>query len=257
MICEEILAKKDYYEILGVEKTASEEDIKKQYKSLALKLHPDKNRSHKSTEAFKKVTQAFSCLLNKEKRKIYDEHGNEEGFRTRYKDYFKDEDEMDPEDIYEFFLYGRVNRDRRRRRGQQAEPEYGRWFMVAQFMPVIVMVILSTYMNFKAPSEPTFTLEPNRVHTFRRTTFNPEVEYYVMPTNDEKLLEYYNDPEFEKKVIESYRGKLTAECRVIRQKKFDLEANKKKASEQDEINRLEDEISSLNFASCELLKELE
>ena len=80
-ICNEILKKTDYYEIIGVPKTATEEEIKKNYKKLALKLHPDKNHSPQATEAFKKVTQAFSCLSNKEKRKVYDEHGTEENFK--------------------------------------------------------------------------------------------------------------------------------------------------------------------------------
>lgn len=222
-----------------------------------MKLHPDKNRSPKATEAFKKVTQAFSCLSNKEKRKIYDEHGNEEGFKSRYKDYFKDEEEMDPEDVFEFFFYGRVNTERRRRRGRQPAPEHGgRWFMIAQLMPIIIMVIISAYMNFKTPSEPIFSLEPKEPYTFRRTTSSPEVEYYVVPTNDNRFIEYYESPEFEKQVIDLYRDKLNKECRMTRQKKFNLEDAKKEASDQDEINRLEDEISDLNFASCELLKEL-
>jgi curved DNA-binding protein CbpA len=50
-----VLAKKDYYEILGVQRTAVEEELKKSYKKLALKFHPDKNRAPNATEAFKKV----------------------------------------------------------------------------------------------------------------------------------------------------------------------------------------------------------
>jgi DnaJ-class molecular chaperone len=50
-----VLAKKDYYEILGVQRTAIEEELKKSYKKLALKFHPDKNRAPNATEAFKKV----------------------------------------------------------------------------------------------------------------------------------------------------------------------------------------------------------
>lgn len=55
-ICNDILKQKDYYEILGVSKTASEEEIKKAYRKLSLKVHPDKNKAPKSTEAFKKVS---------------------------------------------------------------------------------------------------------------------------------------------------------------------------------------------------------
>ena len=54
--CKEIIGKKDYYEILGVGKTADENESKKAYKKLALKFHPDKNRAPQATDAFKKVS---------------------------------------------------------------------------------------------------------------------------------------------------------------------------------------------------------
>jgi DnaJ-domain-containing protein 1 len=53
--CEELIKKNDYYEILGVMKAASEEDIKRAYKKLAIQFHPDKNRSSHAADAFKKV----------------------------------------------------------------------------------------------------------------------------------------------------------------------------------------------------------
>jgi DnaJ-class molecular chaperone len=75
-----VIAKKDYYEILGLTKGATEEDLKKAYKKLALKFHPDKNRAPNATDAFKKISTAFACLNNPEKRRIYDQHGSEEDF---------------------------------------------------------------------------------------------------------------------------------------------------------------------------------
>lgn len=63
----------DYYKILGIEKNASKEDIKKAYKKLAIKYHPDKNSGELlSEEIFKKVKKAYETLINDEKRKIYD-----------------------------------------------------------------------------------------------------------------------------------------------------------------------------------------
>jgi DnaJ family protein B protein 12 len=66
------LSKKNYYSILGIEQTASEDEIKKAYKKLAIKLHPDKNHAPQSSDAFKKVSAAYVCLTDKEKKKIYD-----------------------------------------------------------------------------------------------------------------------------------------------------------------------------------------
>ena len=81
-MCREILQKKNYYDILGVQKKASEEEIKKSYKKLAIKLHPDKNQAPKATEAFKKVSVAYACLTDTEKRKYYDMTGDEPGSNT-------------------------------------------------------------------------------------------------------------------------------------------------------------------------------
>jgi molecular chaperone DnaJ len=64
---------KDYYKILEVEKTASPEDIKKSYRALALKFHPDKNPNNKEAEdKFKELSEAYEILSDPEKRKKYD-----------------------------------------------------------------------------------------------------------------------------------------------------------------------------------------
>ena len=75
---ERLAKKKDYYGILGVSKTSSEEEIKKAYKKLALKYHPDRNRSKTDAEQdeaskkFKDVAEAYGVLSDKDKRKKYD-----------------------------------------------------------------------------------------------------------------------------------------------------------------------------------------
>src|SRR5581483_4808125 len=66
----------DYYEILGVPRTASEEDIKKAFRKLARKYHPDVNPGDKSSEEqFKKINEAYEVLSDAEKRKKYDRFG--------------------------------------------------------------------------------------------------------------------------------------------------------------------------------------
>ena len=69
--------KKDYYQVLEVPKDADEAAIKKAYKKLALKHHPDKNPDNKveAEEKFKEIAEAFSVLGNKEKREVYDKYG--------------------------------------------------------------------------------------------------------------------------------------------------------------------------------------
>ena len=70
-------AKKDYYELLGVSRDASEEEIKKAYRKLALQYHPDRNPEDKqSEEKFKEVSEAYQILSDAEKRAKYDQYGH-------------------------------------------------------------------------------------------------------------------------------------------------------------------------------------
>ncbi len=69
-------AQKDYYEILGVSKSASLDEVKKAYRKLALEYHPDRNKSKEADVKFKEVTKAYEVLSNEEKRKSYDQFGH-------------------------------------------------------------------------------------------------------------------------------------------------------------------------------------
>jgi molecular chaperone DnaJ len=72
------MAEKDYYEILGVKKTATEAELKKAYRDLAKKYHPDKNKGNKEAEnRFKEISEAYAVLSDKEKREQYDRLGRE------------------------------------------------------------------------------------------------------------------------------------------------------------------------------------
>jgi curved DNA-binding protein len=84
----------DYYKTLGVEKSADTENIKKAYRKLALKYHPDRNpNNHEAEEKFKKISEAYAVLSDPEKRKQYDNFGSDQ-FRQKFsqEDIFRDFD---------------------------------------------------------------------------------------------------------------------------------------------------------------------
>jgi molecular chaperone DnaJ len=77
------MAQKDYYEVLGVERSASTDEIKKAYRKLALKYHPDKNPGDPEAEwNFKEISEAFEVLSDDDRRRVYDAYGHE-GLRAR------------------------------------------------------------------------------------------------------------------------------------------------------------------------------
>ena len=89
---------KDYYKILGISKSASPEEIKKAYRKLALKFHPDRNKGDKGAEAkFKEISEAYAVLSDPEKKKQYDMFGAE-GFHQRFSQ----------EDIFRGFDFGSI-----------------------------------------------------------------------------------------------------------------------------------------------------
>lgn len=77
---------KDYYKVLAITKGATDEEIKKAYRKMALRYHPDKNKSIGAEEKFKEVAEAYEVLSDKKKRDIYDKYGEEglKGSRGMY-----------------------------------------------------------------------------------------------------------------------------------------------------------------------------
>ncbi|HXG74788.1 MAG TPA: molecular chaperone DnaJ [Candidatus Nitrosotenuis sp.] len=99
-------AKRDYYEVLGVSKSDSADTIKSQYRKLALKFHPDRNKSPEAAEHFKEISEAYAVLSDPEKRKLYDQYGHA-GLEGRYstEDIFQGA-RGDFDDIFSNFGFG-------------------------------------------------------------------------------------------------------------------------------------------------------
>ena len=72
------MSKRDYYEVLGIDKNATETEIKKAYRKLSMKYHPDKNKEKDATDKFKEVQEAYDVLSDSSKRSQYDQYGHQD-----------------------------------------------------------------------------------------------------------------------------------------------------------------------------------
>ena len=127
-IGDEMAEKRDYYEVLGVDKTADEKEIKKAYRKLARKYHPDvveEDKKEEATEKFKEISEAYAVLSDEEKRSRYDQFGhagmegfsNEDIFRNvNFEDIFQGFGGGGIEDIFDLFGFG-TGRSRSRNAG--------------------------------------------------------------------------------------------------------------------------------------------
>ncbi|KAM9792986.1 dnaJ homolog subfamily B member 14 [Neosynchiropus ocellatus] len=232
---------KDYYEVLGVNKDANEEELKKAYRKLALKFHPDKNHAPGATEAFKKIGNAYAVLSNVDKRRQYDvgehtsgsDHTHEGGFNF-HRSY---EADVTPEDLFNMFFgggfpssgthtftngrtsYSRHTDYREERTDERGD---GGFSMFLQLVPVVVLILVSILSQMMV-SPPPYSLyaRPSTGQTIKRQTENLRVDYFV--TKDFKS-EFKGTAlqQIEKNVEEDYVSNLRNSCWKEKQTKTDL-----------------------------------
>lgn len=234
---------KDYYEVLGVNKEAGDEELKKAYRKLALKFHPDKNHAPGATEAFKKIGNAYAVLSNPAKRRQYDVTGGEEPSSPSQShgggfDFHRGfEADITPEDLFNMFFGGSFpsssghtftngrtsyshHTDSRQERTEERGD--GGFSMFIQLMPIVVLILVSILSQMMV-SPPPYSLysRPSTGQTVKRQTLNLRVDYYV--TRDFKS-EFKGSAlqQIEKNVEEDYVTNVRNNCWKERQTKTDL-----------------------------------
>ncbi|EFN84225.1 dnaJ homolog subfamily B member 12 isoform X2 [Harpegnathos saltator] len=193
---------KDYYEILGVTKEATDSDIKKAYKKLALQLHPDKNKAPGAAEAFKAIGNAVAILTDPEKRKQYDMYGPEEERmqnvqtqrqgHTHYNYTRGFEADITAEELFNMFFgvgfpqqefYMRRPGGRwMRQQDAQAQHAHSQqangYTTFLQMLPVLLLILLTMMSSFFI-SDPVYSLHSNSKYSVSRTTQGLKIPYYV------------------------------------------------------------------------------
>ncbi|XP_072954597.1 chaperone protein dnaJ 49-like [Typha angustifolia] len=233
-IVRQIKKQKDYYQILGLEKGCTVEDVRKAYRKLSLKVHPDKNQAPGAEESFKAVSKAFQCLSDDESRKRYDLVGTDEPSYgrapTRHRshgfDGFHDAD-FDADEIFRNFFFSGMPpattfHFRTGNMGARGMRESGNsnLRMLIQILPVLILLLL----NFLPSSDPIYSL--SRSYPYEHKLQTPRgVNYFVKPS---KFEEDYprQSPEriaLEQRVEREYVGILTQNCRAeLQRRQFGL-----------------------------------
>ena len=260
--CNEVLKHTDYYKILCVQRSATTEEIKKAYKKLAIKFHPDRCKAPMAQEAFKAVSSSYVCLSNEEKRALYDKYGTEDLQRVgmnssmgahRADGFFY---ESAPED--EFFdlfaqMFGsdivhprarhrsRYRQQQRnhhifrqqhhRRHDTQGEGQQFNFGALLQLAPLFIILLLSLFMQFaqmgsaanSGRSEELFVFVKSSVHSVQRQCQFGGITYFVKPEFD--YLHSRNPRTVylvDQEVYKQYRNHLTDECKMEKRKKQEL-----------------------------------
>jgi DnaJ family protein B protein 12 len=189
--CEKIIKNNNYYEILGITKETPNDDIKRAYKKLALKFHPDKNKSSKAEEAFKKIATAYQTLTDPKKRELFDKYGSEEEYREKIYQERQQQFEYEDFDAYDIFdmFFGNIDpeiirRQRRRFRRAQAQQRAQINPTVLKFLPFIQLIpLLITCISYLFPyfftSKDLYVFVKNKDYPFEKRTHRFKVDYYV------------------------------------------------------------------------------
>lgn len=227
----------DYYVILGVEKTCSVEDIRKAYRKLSLKVHPDKNKAPGSEDAFKKVCKAFKCLSDDDSRKQYDHTGLVDEFeynqqhnvrrRRRRSGHDLFDDDFDPDEIFRSF-FGQADMFRtshvyttRGMGGAQQRPNLHdggpNLMLLLQILPFLLIFLLA-YLPF---SEPEYSLQQTYSYQFLRKTEKHKVDFYVKTAEFDQNypLGSPDRDKIEDHVIKDYKNLLGHYCHIELQRR--------------------------------------
>uniref|UniRef100_A0A8D3DF13 J domain-containing protein n=1 Tax=Scophthalmus maximus TaxID=52904 RepID=A0A8D3DF13_SCOMX len=270
---------KDFYEILGLSKNASDEDLKKAYRKLALKFHPDKNFAPGATDAFKAIGNAYAVLSNPEKRQQYDQYGDQSAASNtpqqsshsrhgHYRNFHRDfEADISPEELFNIFFGGRFPTGNihvytnqgasysqfyqpRRRRAYERREEVvveenqsqNTFTALLQLLPVLVLILISVFTQMMATT-------PINVTTVE--TQHMGVPYYVDKSFEK---EYHGAAldELEKTIESDYIEHLQSSCWKEKQQKSDL-ANLGQLYRDE---RLKQKAESMRLDHCEKLHRL-
>ncbi|KAK3138985.1 hypothetical protein QOZ80_5AG0376160 [Eleusine coracana subsp. coracana] len=246
-VVRDIRKKKDYYAILGVERRCSVEEIRKAYRRLSLKVHPDKNKAPGAEDAFKLVSKAFNCLSNDQSRKTYDQTGSIEDheFNEQYSNgmrrgpvrrrrqarssFYNYEEDFDPDEIFRSFFYGTHDNvfraqnsyrtrgaDRQQRQQRREHTVQGASSINLTMLLHLAVVLFIVMLAFVPVRRPEYSLQKTSYFHISKVTEKHGVEYYVSKQEFEEQFPRGSTSRqnIEQSVFKDYKSMLGRYCHV-------------------------------------------
>eukprot|EP00158_Paraphelidium_tribonemae_P008342 Partr_v1_DN28557_c2_g1_i2_m73472 putative DnaJ (Hsp40) homolog, subfamily len=240
----------DLYAIIGVSKSATDADLKRAYRKLALQFHPDKNAAPGASEAFKSIGDAYSVLSDPERRRMYDVGGmrrSSTGGSQYQRSSARQGQDLTPEELFNLFFGGggsmngasfsfgddlfqqqhnrqarqfRTPRSRQRPNAQRQSS--GGWLpLLVQLLPVLLLAFLSMFNSiFTGGPSYTFNLQGDR--TYQLNTHRYQIPYFVNIQDYQQMLSSKNSRSrrgFEDRVEAEYIERLQTQCQRQREEK--------------------------------------
>ncbi|KAG8067888.1 hypothetical protein GUJ93_ZPchr0005g14837 [Zizania palustris] len=249
-VVRDIRKNKDYYAILGVAKSCSVEEIRKAYRKLSLKVHPDKNKAPGAEDAFKLVSKAFKCLSNDQSRKTYDQAGaiEDHEFNDQYSkftrhraarrrgqarsSFYNYEEDLDPDEIFRSFFYGTHDnlfhthnayraRGTARQQPQRREHPMQGGSGINLTMIHLAGVLFFVLFAFIPVSQPEFSLKKTNYFAISKVTEKHGVEYFVSKQDFEQQFPRGSSSRdnLEHHVFRDYKGMLGRFCHIELQRR--------------------------------------
>ena len=257
-ICKELMKKKDYYDILNISKDATPEQIKKGYKKQAIRFHPDKNHSPLSTECFKKISEAYQCLSDPEKKNFYDKYGNEQEFKEQFfqRNHRHYQEEMDPFEAFNIFFGNgffpgaryHFRTDNFHQEGENINPNR----KILQFFPVILLLLIYILPNlsFLFESKPLYQFTRNSSYSHKRRTSRNGIEFYVGDKFIQKYPKMNDFKSLEPTIEREYLDYLYDDCSNTISYKNRLQYYMAISYSRYEKEQYKRKIEELNYSSC-------
>lgn len=285
--CKNILKNKDYYNILSINNKASEEEIKRAYKKIIVKYHPDKNKSKYSSETFKKINHVYQILSDINKRELYDEFGtaNEDELRDILRKSTNNNKEYNFENMNEFDLFDLIfnninnnsNKARFKRRNEENLSPLQK--LIQSFFPLILMFLFyglpyildkdnndnktnsKYYRDYYNTNLFAFDIDNNKdYYQYDSFTINNKVKYYY----DDNLKNFYNKihedieeiNEYSKFIEHTYLNKLAYYCNEVLKKKKNIQEKLSSTTVSYYYKEaLNEELDDLDYSYCDMYED--